>query len=231
MSLFIATWSLALSTPTPTAALHEQLEGPDETWHVDISVREGEAGLDDAQLREIETLCLEYEGWGRPSICEDYGFEPESSDRWMRDGAYFMMGMAPAATFVPGSFHPQLRYDLEAGFSWQHPKKMRMVAVGVDGHIFHLFDRKRPGGGADVVLSGAVGPVYMRGGLGVLGGLPYGLDPSQTRPAVGGLVGVGLQLRGPETGGRVGVDYDLRVDRQLGVMHTVLLSVRFAWGF
>src|SRR5690606_8645074 len=104
------------------------------------------------------------------------------------------------------------------------------VTVGVDAQIFHLFDRKRPGGGVDVVVSGQMGPVYLRGGLGVLGGLPYGPDPAATRPAFGGLVGIGLQAGDHDLSGRIGIDYDLRVDRGLGMIHTVLLSVRFAWG-
>jgi hypothetical protein len=242
----LASNSTALShaqTDTLAAAgVSSGVADPDDVLRVDISLQEGDDDdfdeyehddrlrLSESDQKGVARMCSETPSWSAPEICEHLDTS-DLGDAFIWDDAYFMMGVAPAATFVPGTFHPSLRYDAELGMSWYHPNKPRVVTIGVDGHVFNLFDRKMPGGGADVVASTSFGPVYLRAGSGVLGGLPNGLDSSVSRPAIGGLVGVGAQVSDGSWGGRVGVDYDVRVDRSLGVMHTVMLSARFAWGF
>lgn len=144
---------------------------------------------------------------------------------------YLMMGVAPATSLNPDSIHPHLRYDVELGLVFWRPVDRRTLMLGVDGHISQFFDRKGPGGGADLVASAQVGHFYVRAGLGVLNGIPYGPQSDEYRPAVGGAVGMGATVTDGDFGGRVGVDYDVRVDRGLGIVQTVLLSARFSWGF
>lgn len=231
-----AVYGHARSDPRPAESydLHVDItldeRDPLEDFELDCRVH-GWHRYDPYERDALRRLCVDHDPATRPALCEAF-VDPDAdpAKTWAEDGGYFMLGLAPAASFVPGAFHPQLRYDMETGMIFRHARKDRSVTVGVDAQLFNLFDRRRPGGGVDVVVSGQMGPVYLRGGLGVLGGLPYGPDSHATRPAVGGLVGIGLQAGSGDLSGRIGVDYDLRVDRGLGLIHTVLLSVRFGWG-
>lgn len=216
------------SNPEPEDVLRVEfsIHDADEDEHGDAYA--WSRSLDAADRQDLQRLCEHYASLRQPQLCNEV--RKQQVARWEWDDAYFMLGVAPAATFGSLAMHPHLRYDAELGMTWAHTQRARSVSVGVDGHIFHLFDRSRPGGGADVVVSSSWGAFYVRGGLGVLGGLPYGPDPTATRPAVGGVVGMGLQVSDGDWGGRVGLDYDLRVDRGLALTHTVLLSARFMWG-
>lgn len=184
---------------------------PDDTYHVDISISEG----NQCDEYDLSLACAELEAE-----------QEEQGLHW--DSAYFTMGVAPAIALHQTGFHPHLRYDVELGMVWEHRRSS--VAVGVDGHISHFFHRKSPGGGADVVLTGAYGPVYLRGGVGVLTGIPRSADLYDFRPAAGGVVGIGLQGGKEDFIGRVGVDYDVRFDDSFGVTHTVMVVAKFAWG-
>jgi hypothetical protein len=87
------------------------------------------------------------------------------------------------------------------------------------------YERKKPSFGADVTSTLVLGPVYLRTGLGAVGGLPRGHMLHNTAAGIGGVVGVGLTFgRAPML--RVGVDYDLRVNTRLEPVHTVFLAVR-----
>lgn len=148
--------------------------------------------------------------------------------RW--DSVYFMLGASPATTIYRGGFHPGMRYDMELGLDWDHRTRDRSMTVGLEGHLLHFFERPTPGGGADVVVSAQLRRLYLRAGAGVMTGIPRRPDVKRFSPAVGGLAGLGLQVGDGDFSGRVGVDYDVRVDRGFGVNHTVLLVARFAWG-
>jgi hypothetical protein len=195
----------------PLASVTEAGAEPDETYRVDISISEGD------ECEDLELACAQLEASKKD--------EPKGL---VWDSVYFTMGVAPAVTLHPTGFHPHLRYNAELGMVWQ--QKRSSVAVGVDGHVSHFFHRKSPGGGADVVITGGQGPVYLRGGLGVVTGIPRSRDLYDFRPAVGGVVGIGLQGGREDFIGRVGVDYDVRFDDSFGTTHTVLLVARFAWG-
>jgi hypothetical protein len=149
--------------------------------------------------------------------------------RWSSQGVYSAFGLAPAATFYVEGFNPALRYDFELGMHWVRGRTA--LFVGADGHIVQYFGRKAPGGGADGVLTLSQGPLYARLGAGVMAGIPRGRDLDDAPPAIGGVMGLGLQGRAGSLVGRVGVDYDVRVDAFGQVNQTVLLTLRFVFGF
>jgi hypothetical protein len=137
------------------------------------------------------------------------------------------MGVAPASTLHIDGFNPGIRYDSEIGMAWSRGRFM--VTVGADGKIHQVLGRGKPGGGLDGVITTIYGPVYARVGAGVAAGIPASVDPNDTRPAMGGFVGVGLQ-GGRNVKGRIGIDYDVRLDTSLQVNQTVLLTLRFVFG-
>lgn len=148
--------------------------------------------------------------------------------RW-RGGPYLTLGLAPMATMdVHAAHHPGLRYDLETGLAW---KRGRMrVYVGPDLHLLQYFGRKKVGFGVDGVATVSLRHVYARAGLGTSVGMPASADVRDTRPMVGGLVGGGLVGRLDDVEGRLGVDYDVRVDTSGRVAQTVLLTLRMTFG-
>ena len=150
--------------------------------------------------------------------------EPERFER----GGYFAMGTAPAMTLYRDGFAPALRYDVETGFSWT--RRHVRLTIGADAHLLQYFGRKRPAGGLDAMITGSYRMVYVRGGLGVMAGMPATRVLDDARPAVGGVVGIGLQTFGDHIGGRIGVDYDLRVDTAGRPVQTFMLSLRGMFG-
>jgi hypothetical protein len=153
--------------------------------------------------------------------------EAPEPPRWER-GGYFGFGVAPSVILRRDGFSPGLRYDLETGFSWQR-EKVR-VLVGAEGHLVQLFGRKKVGGGVDGVVTAAWGPVYVRAGLGTMAGVPATRDLDDALPSVGGLIGIGLQTHRDHIAGRIGLDYDYRIDTAGRSIQTVLLVLRVSFG-
>jgi hypothetical protein len=150
------------------------------------------------------------------------------STRW-RGGPYFTFGIAPMVTMdVHAHAHPGLRYDMETGLAWQRGRAR--AYFGADMRIMQYFGRKKPGFGVDAMTTVSLRHVYARAGVGVVSGIPAGPDVSDTRPMLGGLVGGGLVGRLDKVEGRLGVDYDLRVDTTGRVAQTVLLALRLTFG-
>lgn len=141
---------------------------------------------------------------------------------------YGAFGFAPASVMRGDSFSPALRYDFETGFAFTR-KRVRL-SVGPDFHIVQYFGRKKPAMGVDAMLTGSWGPVYIRGGLGVMSGLAATRDLRDMRPGVGGVVGIGLQSLREHVGGRIGVDYDFRMDTAGRPVQTVMISLRIFFG-
>lgn len=141
---------------------------------------------------------------------------------------YGAFGFAPASVMRSDSFTPALRYDFETGFAFTR-KRVRF-SVGPDFHLVQYFGRKKPAMGVDAMFTGSYGPVYIRGGLGVMSGLAATRDLRDMRPGVGGVVGIGLQSLREHVGGRVGVDYDFRMDTAGRPVQTVMISLRIFFG-
>ena len=221
----------------------ETVADPDEVWRVDNTLSEGD-DEDSESLRidfrncgecredreaelQLELAAIRAMG---PTDPEAHALE-ERRKKYAWENVYLMMGGAPATSLNSDSIHPHLRYDMELGLAFWRPVDDRTLTLGIDGHISQFFDRKQAGGGADLVGSAQVGHFYARAGLGVLTGIPYGPQSDEYRPAVGGVVGMGATVTDGDFGGRVGLDYDVRIDRGRGIVQTVLLSARFSWGF
>lgn len=217
------------------------------------------APYDDAQARELERELQRdfdrYEDHGDEvrmvcdtarsvaDSCAYFDRIPPSIDTeldtelsWDR-GGYFGFGVAPGSTLQTqwygggAGFNPNLRYDAEFGWAWRREDERRGLRVGVHPYLTQYFGRWRPAGGADVVVRGSAGHFYARGGLGAMGGLPRSRSADDFLPAVGGVVGLGIQGRREDVYGRIGVDYDVRVNTNFEVVQTVFLVARleFAW--
>lgn len=167
-----------------------------------------------------------------PASTDDYYVEPYDPGPARRttfelDSGYFGLGIAPGMTLHQRGFHPNTRFELEFGGTLEHSYRDLSWSFGVATQITPYYERKAPSFGADVTSTFVLGPVYLRTGLGAVGGLPRGHMLHHTAAGVGGVVGMGLTFgRAPMV--RIGVDYDLRVNTRLEPVHTVFLAVRIA---
>lgn len=156
---------------------------------------------------------------------EPYEPEPERRTTLKLDSGYVSFGIAPGATLHYRGFHPNTRLELEFGGTLEHRYRDLALSFGVVTQMTPYYERKAPSFGADVTSTVVLGPVYLRTGLGAVGGLPRGHMLHNTAAGIGGVVGMGLTFgRAPML--RVGVDYDLRVNTRLEPVHTVFLAVR-----
>jgi hypothetical protein len=156
---------------------------------------------------------------------EPYEPEPERRTTLKLDSGYFSLGIAPGMTLHHRGFHPNTRLEMEFGGTLEHKYRDLALSFGVATQMTPYYERKAPSFGADVTSTLVLGPVYLRTGLGAVGGLPRGHMLHNTAAGVGGVLGVGLTFgRAPML--RVGVDYDLRVNTRLEPVHTVFLAVR-----
>ena len=159
---------------------------------------------------------------------DDYDYEDDyESPRTTLElqSGYVSFGIAPGMTFHSKGFHPNTRFELEFGGTLEHDYRDLALSFGVVTHMTPYYERKTPSYGADVTATALLGPVYVRTGLGALGGLPRGHLLHETMAAVGGVVGTGLSFgRAPMV--RVGVDYDLRLNTSGEWVHTGFLVLR-----
>jgi|GEM_PF-2658091 len=153
--------------------------------------------------------------------------EPEPRTSLKLSSGYFGLGIAPGMTIHPKGFHPNTRFELEFGGTLEHRYRDLALSFGVVTHLTPYYERKTPSFGADVISTIVLGPIYVRTGLGAVGGLPRLHMLHQTVAGLGGVVGVGLSL-GREPVVRIGVDYDLRVNTKLEPVQTFLLALRLA---
>lgn len=158
---------------------------------------------------------------------EPYEPEPERRTTLKLDSGYISLGVAPGMTLYNRGFHPNTRLEMEFGGTLEHSYRDLALSFGVAMQVTPYYGRKAPSFGADVTSTAILGPIYLRTGLGAVGGIPRGHMLHNTAPAIGGVVGVGLNF-GREPMVRVGVDYDLRINTRLEPNHTVFLVVRLA---
>ncbi|PRQ04044.1 hypothetical protein ENSA5_10920 [Enhygromyxa salina] len=160
-----------------------------------------------------------------PFYDEPYEPEPEPRTPMELDSGYVSLGIAPGMTLHDQGFHPNTRFEFEFGGTLEHRHRDLALSFGVVSHITPYYERKKPSFGADVTATAVLGPVYLRTGLGAVGGLPRAHLLHSTAAGIGGVAGAGLTFgRAPMI--RVGVDYDLRVNTKLEPVHTVFLAVR-----
>ena len=158
---------------------------------------------------------------------EPYEPEPERRTTLKLDSGYVQFGVAPGMTLYHRGFHPNTRLEMEFGGTMEHRYRDLALSFGVAMQMTPYYERKAPSFGADVTSTLLLGPIYLRTGLGAVGGLPRGHMLHNTAAGIGGVVGVGLNFgRAPMV--KVGVDYDLRVNTRLEPVHTMFLVVRIA---
>lgn len=169
-------------------------------------------------------------------LVDDYYVEPEPHQGPVEESrrttlklqsGYFGLGIAPGMTLHHKGFHPLTRLEMEFGGTLEHHYRDLGLSFGVVTHVTPYYERKKPSFGADVTATALLGPVYVRTGLGAVGGLPRAHLLHKTAAGIGGVIGVGLTF-GREPMVRVGVDYDLRVNTKLEPVHTFLLALRLA---
>ena len=154
---------------------------------------------------------------------------PELVDTSKWDGGlHFSLGLAPMSTFYAQGFHPGVRFDVESGMAWERGRMK--LSVGPDIHILQYYGRKKPGFGVDAMATMSLRHVYVRLGAGTATGIPAGRDINDVRPMMGGLVGGGFVGRVKGVEGRIGVDYDVRMDTTGRVAQTMLVAMRLSFG-
>jgi hypothetical protein len=162
-----------------------------------------------------------------PEPYEEYDPGPEKRTTLELQSGYIGLGIAPGMTFHNRGFHPNMRLELEFGGTLEHDYRDLALSFGVVTHMTPYFERKAPSYGADVTSTVVLGPVYVRTGLGAIGGIPRRHILHETTAGIGGVIGAGLTFhRAPQV--RVGVDYDFRVTTRLEPIHTVFLALRLA---
>lgn len=157
--------------------------------------------------------------------------EPEPTavpDRTWDGGMHFSLGLAPMSTLHAQGFHPGVRYDIETGMAWQRGRYK--ISVGPDIHILQYYGRKKPGFGVDAMATLSGKHLYARVGAGTATGIPARLDLNDNRPMMGGLIGGGFVGRVKDVEGRIGLDYDVRIDTTGRVAQTVLVAMRISFG-
>ena len=196
------------------------------------------AELASAELSEAELAAIELaiaESLASQPV-DDYTYEEEWEEEWEHkskrtvlelQSGYFGVGIAPGATIHDRGFHPNTRFELEFGGTLEHEFRDVAWSFGVVSHVTPYYGRKKPSFGADVTSTAMLGPIYVRTGIGAVGGLPRNHQLENTVAALGGVVGVGLNFgRAPMV--RLGVDYDFRVTTKLEPVHTVFVALRVA---
>ncbi|WP_146158112.1 hypothetical protein [Enhygromyxa salina] len=158
---------------------------------------------------------------------ETYDPGPDKRTTLELQSGYFGLGIAPGMTLHHRGFHPNTRFELEFGGTLEHEFRDLALSFGVATQITPYYERKTPSYGADVTSTVVLGPVYLRTGLGAVGGIPRDHSLLNTAAAIGGVVGAGLTFhRAPQV--RVGVDYDFRLTTRLEPIHTVFIALRLA---
>lgn len=148
----------------------------------------------------------------------------EPPPEWDYDGVYMLVGVAPGTTVHLNGINPMLRFDTEIGMEWRRDKWA--AGFGADAWMLKYLERKKVGGGLHGVVTVTRRPVYVRAGVGALTGIPGTPDDSVFRPAVGGLVGFGLEGGGSHVTGRFGFDYHASLDKAGRVNNTFLFAIR-----
>lgn len=144
---------------------------------------------------------------------------------------YFIMGSSPMVSMYANGFAPGIRYDVESGFAFRRGNLRLMF--GANPKLMQYFGRKRPAGGLDGVVTASWRAVYVRAGAGVMANLPSGprgAELARVLPAVGGVAGIGVQTMRDHVGGRMGVDYDFRVDTTGTRIQTVMFTLQLWFG-
>ncbi|EDM74747.1 hypothetical protein PPSIR1_35527 [Plesiocystis pacifica SIR-1] len=156
---------------------------------------------------------------------EDYEYVAPKRTMSLTNG-YIGLGLAPGMTFYNQGFHPNTRFEIEGGGVLSHDTRDLGVMLGAVAHVTPYYERKAPSWGVDITSTAILGPIYVRTGIGALGGLPRRHRLHETAAAVGGVVGAGLIFDADDAMYRIGLDYDIRVNTHLEPVHTGFVTLR-----
>lgn len=160
----------------------------------------------------------------------DVDTPPDPALEW-DSGMHLTLGLAPMSTLHAEGFHPGVRFDIETGMAWERGRMK--IFVGPAFHISQYYRRRKPGLGLDAMATFSLKHVYARVGAGTAMRIPAQRDLDDTRPMMGGLIGggfVGHLDDDTDIQGRIGVDYDVRIDTTGRVAQTVMVTMQVAFG-
>ncbi len=164
-----------------------------------------------------------------PPPAPDASVEDAPELEWSEEGFYLMTGVAPGSGFGPRGFNPMIRYSVQLGMRWE--RKDTRLSVGAEGWVLQVLEAKGVGGGVHGVVSLSGDHAYARAGLGVVAGIPGSHNDRDSRSALSALAGIGLEGGDfDEVRGRIGVDYNLSVDKEGRVNNAVFLVLRIRFG-
>ena len=141
---------------------------------------------------------------------------------------YASAGLAPGVTLHRRGFHVTTRLNAEVGAGFRAPRRDITWTLSFAPALFAYFGRRPVGYAFDLVTTATFGPLYLRTGVGVSGGLPTG---EQLRPywhGLGGVAGAGFEF-GRTRRFRLGIDYDLRGGFRGQLAQTYALAFRFVF--
>lgn len=147
---------------------------------------------------------------------------------WSDGSFYLTTGASPGSTFHIDGFNPLIRYDAELGLRWS--KGNTSVAIGANPAILQRLEAPRPGGGLHGVVTVGYEPFYVRGGIGVLAGIPGTVNDRDVRSSLSCLAGFGLESDGEYVRGRIGLDYVANYDKAGRMNSSVFLVLGLRFG-
>jgi hypothetical protein len=155
--------------------------------------------------------------------------EDTTEDLEWSDGHFYLTtGASPGSTFHLDGFNPLIRYDAELGMRWSKDKTS--VSIGANPWILQRLEAPKAGGGLHGVVTVGYEPFYVRGGIGVLAGVPGSVDDRDVRSSLSALAGFGLESRGEHVRGRIGIDYLANYDKSGRVNNSVFLVLGLRFG-
>lgn len=241
LTLSLSLSALGVSLAPPAA---EGEAATDEAFAVEASDDDAQAQPEASDAAEAPAEALAEASTATPPIDEPDFEQEEAYDEAYDDydydnyeyvapnrtmsltNGYIGLGLAPGMTFHNRGFHPNTRFEIEGGGVLSHDTRDLGVMLGAVAHVTPYYERKAPSWGVDITSTAILGPIYVRTGIGALGGLPRRHRLHETAAAVGGVVGAGLIFDADDAMYRIGLDYDIRVNTYLEPVHTGFVTLR-----
>lgn len=144
-----------------------------------------------------------------------------------RKGFYAEMSVRPGGVVVRDGLVPAVRTHLTLGGGITDRFKLGMQ-LSIGGYMSGV---KKPAVGFDTVATGYVWRgLYLRAGLGLVSRVPLTAEGSDSRPAYGGLAGLGYEWTLHKSIGLgLGADLDVRATTDRHVARSFMVGLHFAF--